>query len=160
MRPETSDITSESKFYQALRDTTYGRISYERVEPATESGFPDTAFICRRQQANIFPTVHLEGTIELKFEKNAKINLKSKLEGNQIAAFLEYYERGGRTRFVLAYVGGKVLLWSTGSVVKAILKHPDEVQMDLHWGTPKFTDNLIGALEVFGRFNYPEEYSK
>ena len=120
MRLEPAKPENESGFYARLRERTTGDFYYERVEPANESGFPDIYFVRRDPQLAAGWTIHVEGTIELKFTETAVPNLKALCRGTQKAALLEYFEGGGRRRFALCYANGNVYLWNTVDYRKAL----------------------------------------
>lgn len=104
--------TSESEFYQTLRDETLSSIYWERLELKTDSGFPDSHFVLRTKPSD--KTV--EGTVEFKFDRSDKPipDIRKLLEATQIANFLEYYQAGGRNRLVLCCnKQGKCFLYST-----------------------------------------------
>lgn len=115
---EFAEPKSESDVYGLIRDLTGGLIYFERVEPANESGFPDTYFTFREGRG----LPQREGTVELKFFKpRDKLDLRStKFRGVQTTALMEYHHAGGNRRFVLAYHDGVVHVWDTKNAYLAL----------------------------------------
>lgn len=118
MREAPLDIKNESQFYQHLKKLTENHIFYERVEPANESGYPDVGFVFRPHLMGR----EAEGTIELKFfgpKETPNLNT-AKTRGNQKAALIEYYQAGGRRRWVFAYHNEAIYIWDTHNAYLAI----------------------------------------
>jgi hypothetical protein len=109
--------TSESEFYQLLRDETLASIFWERLELKTDSGYPDTNAMLRDTKA--------EHTIELKFQKTdpKKLpNLSVLMEPSQKANFHEYKAAGGLRRWLLCCnKQGRVHLYTTEIVCQILL---------------------------------------
>lgn len=122
MRLEFPEPKNESGLYQGLRRRTAAYVYYERIEPATESGFPDVHFVLRPNACRV--GTQAEGTIELKFDRKAKLNLKPLMRGSQISALLDYFEAGGQRRFALCYHNGILYWWNTADLVKEVLGNP------------------------------------
>lgn len=118
---------SESEFYQLLREETLGSIFWERLELKSDTGFPDTHFVLRRDaDSKLPPRMPCEGTVELKFQRDYKTpdrkSIKKLMKGDQQANFIEYSQAGGRRRFLLiCNMAGSVFLYSTQHVVEILL---------------------------------------
>lgn len=107
----------ESSFFQRIKEDTLGTIFWERLELKTDSGFPDTYFVLRNPR-----TMYSEGTVELKFWKDKGTpNPQKMLRGTQKANFLEYFEAGGRRRWLLACNSKGTVFLYTARVVCEIL---------------------------------------
>jgi hypothetical protein len=142
MRETPLDIKNESGLFQHLNTLLAMYIYMERVEPANESGFPDIHF-------NWIGTSWTpEGTIELKFFKaNEKINLNSaKMRGNQKAAHLDYFNSGGKRRFVFAYQKGQLYVWNTEGAALAIRGQPHGVRV---YGLQDLDDTSAESRDKF-----------
>jgi hypothetical protein len=116
------EIKSESDFFQRVKQRTLGVIGWERVEPSNESGFPDAHFVSVEKSP--LGSVAWEGTVEFKHAKRrAAPDLSSDmLRGTQKSALIEYYQMGGRRRWVLCYAPkeGTAWLYDTVTACQAI----------------------------------------
>lgn len=108
MRLESTKPQNESDFYANLHKRTFGRVFWKRVEPADESGFPDTYFVVQNTGMSA-----IEGIAELKYAETELPNMKALCRGNQKAALLEYSQAGGQRWFALCWCRGYVYLWCT-----------------------------------------------
>ena len=119
MRLEFTQPKNETEFVNFIRDLTNDCIFWERVEPANESGFPDSHFVIYTRGGDLKP----EGTVEFKhFKPREKVDLRSaKTRGNQSTSLIEYFKYGGRRRFFMAYHNCTVYLWDTASAYSALL---------------------------------------
>lgn len=116
------DIGSESDFFQRVKKRTLGTIGWERVEPANESGFPDTYFVLKNVSAK-----NREGTVEFKWsDKPGSPDLSSALvRGTQKSALIEYAQMGGARRFYVCYShGGDVWVYNTAEALKGVMGKP------------------------------------
>lgn len=140
--PSDNPISSESDFFQRVKKRTLGTIGWERVEPANESGFPDTYFVVKRRGQP-----GAEGTLEFKYaEKVGAPDLPALMRGNQKAALLEYQKMGGARRFYLVYTGrGEVWLYTTDDAVKCLLGDGGVSAM-AQMEEPSFTAWLVQCL--------------
>lgn len=108
---------NESSFFQRIKNDTQGSIYWERIEPKTEGGFPDTHFVLRNPNHGI-----CEGTVEFKFCKTKTPNLKTLMKPSQKASILEYFPAGGRRRFTLVCnVADTCFLYNTQRTFYALL---------------------------------------
>lgn len=117
---DSSNIRTESDFFQWLKGQTEDRIFWERIEPKTEGGFPDTHFVIKGHFS--------EGTAELKVCSTKYPNLSSLLRPSQQVNFIDYDKAGGRNRFTLVFnkTDLKVYGFSTEDVVLEILSSETE----------------------------------
>lgn len=140
-------LLSESDFFQELKERSLGRVWFERVEPRTESGFPDTYFVVREGE-------HLEGTLELKWFSTRKPNLSTLMKPSQKAAFIDYDKAGGRRRYLLAArEDGLMYFYCSRDVVRAIVSGGES---SASWNLfpslpedPEPVDTLIEMIRMF-----------
>lgn len=121
-----------------------GRIFYERIEPADESGFPDIHFVLR----NTGMSAPVEGTIELKYAETELPNLRALTRGTQKAALLEYSQAGGRRRFALCWCSGYAYLWNTADFAKSIRGDGQGWTSYQNIMSPEFPLWLTGQLAI------------
>jgi len=110
--------TNESSFYIRCRDETLSSLYWERVEPVTESGFPDAVVTDRKSG--------MDTQVELKFCKTRTPNLNTLMKPTQKASIIDYQRGGGRKRVVLVCSNkGVVFFYSTKAVVDYLTKNTE-----------------------------------
>jgi hypothetical protein len=147
LEPTAADqeITSESDFFQRVKKRTTGVIGWERIEPANESGFPDTYFVIKSPKCK-----QREGTVEFKFwdDKSAPQLNSDLTRGTQKAALFEYQKMGGNRRFFLAYaLNGDVWLYNTADAAESILTGHNKATSLAKLEEPAFVHWLMSCLE-------------
>ena len=145
MRLESLQPESESDFYRSIAARTFGRIFWERVEPADESGFPDTYFVIAEEQSDVV-FIEEEGTVELKYSETLEPNLRNLARGTQKAGLLNYHAAGGKRRFALCYCKGRVYLWNTQDYSIAIRGDGRNWTSSKMLDDPEFTEWLVREL--------------
>ncbi len=128
-----------------MKKRTTGVIGFERVEPANESGFPDTYFIIKSPRSR-----KREGTIEFKFWEDAGAPqlYGDVTRGNQKAALIEYARMGGDRRFFLVYARGEVWLYNTADALHSIVNRENRTTALAQMEEPGFTHWLLSCLET------------
>lgn len=111
-------IKKESDFFQWLKNYTANKIYWERVEPKTEGGFPDSYWV---MASRMFSSI--EGTAEFKFVAKPA-NPKKIMESSQKVNFIDYYAAGGKRRFLLVFVASTLEIWvyDTETTVECLLQ--------------------------------------
>lgn len=140
----TPEIASESDFFQRVKKRTYGSITWERVEPSNESGFPDAYFIIKRRGA-----AGPEGTVEFKYvDGGGSPSLAGDLvRGTQKSGLIEYHAAGGTRRYFLVYARrGEVWLFNTEDAVHSIVKGETRATALANLEEPSFAAWLISCL--------------
>lgn len=116
------------------------------MEPANESGFPDTYFVIKSPKSK-----RREGTVEFKFwDGKGAPDLSGDLtRGTQKSALIEYSQMGGERRFFLVYTtDGSVWLYNTADAYHSIVKRENRATSMAQLEESAFVHWLLSNLEI------------